>query len=213
MNTPTIRQGLIPIVPLRFVPSGLEVLTEGWGDMGFLRISYRATSKNIARLKAKIERLQKEIKTASRGRKFRLRKRLARAERRLERINRVVEKRVGRREAKGKALTNRQQRLSEALKRGKDPKKKRSMQRALVGLKTKAAREAKEIEEEDRKLAASLEDEIKDDSAEDGAEAPGFDAEFVEAESEKKPWERPEVLVIGAVLLLGGLYLVSRKGA
>lgn len=203
MNAPVIRKGLIPVEP------------DYSGDMGIIRIlaapiTYRATARNIARLKAKIKRLKREIKTSSRGRKFRLKKRLARAERRLERIERVVRRRVEKRKARGKDLTRRQQRLLDALGRGGSKKKKKILRDRIAKLRAEAEAEAKAAEEEDEKLAAEFEDEVEDEP-----EPEGYDDEMpieqVLEPEEKKPWERPEILAIGAVVILGGILLATRR--
>jgi hypothetical protein len=205
MNAPVIRKGLIPVEnPVHLDYSG-DV-----GSMGLVRITYRATSRNIARLKAKIKRLKREIKTSSRGKRFRLRKRLARAQRRLERIQRVVRKRVERRKAKGKDLTKRQQRLVAALKRGGPRKKKKFMRAKIAKLRAEAEAEAKAAEQEDENLASELEEELEDEPESEEYEDEMPIEQALEPE-EKKPWERPEVLAIGAVVILGGILLVTRR--
>ena len=208
MNAPVIRKGLIPVESDYSGDMGFPVILSA--VVGGIGLSYRATSRNIARLKAKIKRLKREIKTASRGKKFRLRKRLARAQRRLERIQRVVRKRVERRKAKGKDLTKRQQRLVAALKRGGSKKKKKILRARIAKLRAEAEAEAKAAEAEDEKLAAEFEDEVEGEP-----EPEGYDDEMpieqaLEPE-EKKPWERPEILAIGAVVILGGILLLTRR--
>jgi hypothetical protein len=206
MNAPVIRKGLIPVEPDYSGDMGfmLEVFTLG------LASTYRASARNIARLKSKIKRLKREIKTASRGKRFRLRKRLARAQRRLERIQRVVRRRVERRKAKGKDLTKRQQRLVAALKRGGSKKKKKILRARIAKLRAEAEAEAKAAEAEDEKLAAELEDEVEGEP-----EPEGYDDEMpieqVLEPEEKKPWERPEILAIGAVVVIGGILLATRR--
>tara|TARA_Y100001973_G_C5084672_1_gene274219 strand:- start:4 stop:633 length:630 start_codon:yes stop_codon:yes gene_type:complete len=207
MNAPVIRKGLIPIENPH-CPSDMGFLLE-FVTLGFAS-TYRASARNIARLKSKIKRLKREIKTASRGRKFRLRKRLARAQRRLERIQRVVRKRVERRKAKGKDLTRRQKRLLAALKRGGSRKKKKLLRARIEKLRAEAEAEAKAAEQEDENFASELEDELEGEPEPEEYEDEMPIEQALEPE-EKKLYERPEVLAIGAVVILGGIFLVTRQ--
>jgi cytoskeletal protein RodZ len=77
-------------------------------------------------------------------------------------------------------------------------------------LRAEAEAEAKAAEAEDEKLAAEFEDEVEGEP-----EPEGYDDEMpieqaLEPE-EKKPWERPEILAIGAVVILGGILLLTRR--
>jgi hypothetical protein len=86
--------------------------------------SWRASVKNVARLKAKIKRLRETMKikvsaARSAGKKRRLKRRydrrIRRAQKRLDRIERVMKRRIERRLSKQKGLTARQQRLARSL--------------------------------------------------------------------------------------------------
>ncbi len=97
------------------------------GAAAFLA-SYRATAKNVQRLKAVIAKYRRKIVDTQRiyGKKSprvaarRIRwyqTRIKRARRRLDRIERVMKRRIERRQARGKDLTGRQERMLAALKR------------------------------------------------------------------------------------------------
>jgi len=209
MNAPVIRKGLIPIENPHY-PSDMGFPIILAAVVGGVGASYRATSRNIARLKSKIKRLKREVKTSSGGKKARKRKRLARAQRRLERIQRVVRKRVERRKAKGKDLTKRQKRLVAALKRGGSRKKKKLLRARIAKLRAEAEAEAKAAEQEDENFASELEDELEGEPESEEYEDEMPIEQALEPE-EKKLYERPEVLAIGAVVLLGGIFLATRQ--
>lgn len=97
------------------------------GAAAFLA-SYRATSRNVQRLKAVIAKYRRKIVDTQRiygkksprvaARRIRwYRARIKMARRRLDRIERVMKRRIERRQAKGKDLTARQERMLAALKR------------------------------------------------------------------------------------------------
>lgn len=94
--------------------------------------SYRATAKNVQRLKAIIAKYRRKIVDTQRiyGKKsprvaarrirwYQVRIKMAR--RRIDRIERVMKRRIERRQAKGKDLTARQERMLAALKRRGKP--------------------------------------------------------------------------------------------
>lgn len=110
------------------------------GIAGKLTLGYAATSKNLRRLKMKLQMLkdrrdQKVAAARLSGRKRRLKRRYARrikrVMKRLARIDRVMRARVARRRGKGKSLTRRQRRLMALLKKEKSPPKRRQLQAAI----------------------------------------------------------------------------------
>jgi len=225
VTTPVIRQGLIPLapelLPVYLTPLNLNGELGEMGDFGDFGVAfgYYASRRNIARLIAKMKRLKRAMKGASRGKKRRLRRRLRRAQRRMRRINKVVRRAVARRRRKGKSLTDRQRRMVAALKRRPSRVKRKQLKRRLAILKAQVAGESKAADVEDEQFASELEEEVRGEpepsEAELDMEMPGMDDDFTESdavgEPEKKPWERPEVLALGAIVLLGGFYLMSQK--
>jgi hypothetical protein len=174
------------------------------GIAGKLTLGYAATSKNLRRLKMKLQMLkdrrdQKVAAARLSGRKRRLKRRYARrikrVMKRLARIDRVMRARVARRRGKGKSLTRRQRRLMALLKKEKSPPKRRQLQAAIQ------AEDADDIDL-DAELAAA-----------DGDMDFNDEGDFVSDEPDADPFYlHPAFLVGVSVVLTGGvLYAVMRK--
>lgn len=168
-------------------------------------LSYRATARNVVRLRkrlAKLKAKRAQLLRAAKGKpgkvkriRARYDRRIRAAEKRLDRIERVMAKRIQKRRQKGKPLTKRQQRMQAAMARKKAGKRKRNL-----GSKSRGVPVDAYLSEE--------EEDVLD-----------LDAEIAAAEADIEEGPDKRVIAAGAVTLLlvsglavwGGYRAGSRK--
>jgi len=178
--------------------------------------SWRASVKNVARLKAKIKKLKIQLRsklksTRSAGRKRRLKRRYARrikrAEKRIARILRVMKRRIKRRRAKGKDLTARQKRMRAALGMGR---KRKAGRRRLMMAKRRAALRGgapSEFAPDGLPEITSAEDAGLTSAGEDDLLDIADDAALADEPIYKQPW----FLAVAGTVVIGGILLTTRK--
>ncbi len=183
--------------------------------------SWRASVKNIARLKAKIKKLRETMKikvsaARSAGKKRRLKRRydrrIRRAQKRLDRIERVMKRRIERRLSKQKGLTARQQRLARALGLRVGGRKAMPGQKQLAALARQGRRKKRRgsrgtgalmqrmMDRQGGNLPAS--DELPDASIDTGLDN-GFDT-GMDLAADKPIYTKPWFIGLVGIVVIGG---------
>ena len=183
------------------------------GAVGALT-SWRASVKNVARLKAKIESLKTKMKAKIKGartsgRKRRLKRRyerrIKRAEKRIARIIRVMKRRIERRQGKGKDLTARQKRMKAALGMGRKKRKKRKAKPAPKQSGRYATKSGNLPDADGLPAITRAEDAMLD--ADMAAEGDGDLFDMEDDPIYKQPW----FLAVAGVVAIGGVIYITRQ--
>lgn len=208
--------GTLAATAVLAAPAALAAAGVGW------LASWRADMKNIARLKAKIQKLRttmrvKVARAQGSGRKARLKRRYERrigyAQKRLDRIERVMKRRIERAKSKGKGLTARQKRLAQALGIGAKKRGKKGLSGTV-----RARRSARGPRDLLETAAAQARAAIpNDDYLPDAGELPEGSLAEMEAgdyADDEPVYKQTWFLALAGVVVIGGiLYTTRSKGA